>query len=203
MAGGWDDANASNYSLVAMGQGGALAQIELVGPHLRVGGKIDIGRFSRLSDRVNHSRGYIRIQDARLLKRNGDPTPLLVPVLYVNQDEVTFIAMAHVSDEGSPQASAGSSADRPLIEKQPRRYLVFTPGHVISGLAHVYRDMTVEGFADTPDPRFIPMTEVSARSLADRRVVSHFDLLLVNRTQMTAVAETAPDSATDVPVVES
>ena len=167
-----------------------------------MGGTIDIGRFSRLSDRVNHSRGYIRIQDARLLKRNGDPTPLLVPVLFVNQDEVTFIAMAHVSDEGSPQSTAGS-ADRPLIEKQPRRYLVFTPGHVISGLAHVYRDMTVEGFADTPDPRFIPMTEVSARSLADRRVVSHFDLLLVNRTQMTAVAEAAPDSPADVPVVES
>ena len=203
MAGGWDDASASSFGLLGMGSGGVLAQIELVGPHLRVGGKIDIGRFSRLSDRVNHSRGYIRIQDARLLKRNGDPTPLLVPVLYVNQDEVTFIAMAHLSDEGAPQAGAGSSADRPLIEKQPRRYLVFTPGHVISGVAHVYRDMTVEGFADTPDPRFIPMTEVSARSLADRRVVSHFDLLLVNRTQMTAVAEAAPDSAADVPVVES
>jgi hypothetical protein len=201
VAGGWDE-NPSDYSLLAFTTGGALAQIELVGPHLRVGGTIDIGRFSRLSDRVNHSRGYIRIQDARLLKRNGDPTPLLVPILYVNQDEVTFIAMAHVSDEGSPQATA-TSQDRPLIEKQPRRYLVFTPGHVISGLAHVYRDMTVEGFADTPDPRFIPMTEVSARSLADRRVVSHFDLLLVNRTQMTAVAEASPDSAADVPVVES
>jgi hypothetical protein len=34
------------------------------------------------------------------------------------------------------------------------------------------------------------MTLVTARSLADRRVISHFRFLLVNRTQMTALAET-------------
>ena len=197
MTGVWSTTSA--FEMVAQG-GGARAQIELVGPHLRVGGTIDIGRFARLSDRINHSRGYIRIQDARLLKRNGDATPLVVRELYVNQDEVTFIALARTADEEPHADDAGG--DRPLIEKQPRRYLVFTPGHVISGLAHVYRDMTVEGFAETNDPRFIPMTNVSARSLADRRVISHFDLLLVNRTQMTAVAE--PDQGEDdAPVVES
>jgi hypothetical protein len=186
MTGVWSTTSA--FEMVAQG-GGARAQIELVGPHLRVGGTIDIGRFARLSDRINHSRGYIRIQDARLLKRNGDATPLVVRELYVNQDEVTFIALARTADE-EPRAD-DASGDRPLIEKQPRRYLVFTPGHVISGLAHVYRDMTVEGFAETNDPRFIPMTNVSARSLADRRVISHFDLLLV---------QGADD---DAPVVES
>ncbi len=87
---------------------GANAQIELVGMHLRVRGTIDIGRFTRLSDRVNHSRGYIRIEDARLLKRNGDPTPLGRRCLYVNQDEVTFIALAHVDRRGHRRGPVGS-----------------------------------------------------------------------------------------------
>ena len=46
------------------------------------------------------------------------------------------------------------------------------------------------------------MTQVSARSLADRRVVSRFDLLLINRTQMTALAEADPDEA-EAPAVET
>jgi hypothetical protein len=200
MTGVWDTETATLGALAMASGGGARAQIEIVGPHLRVGGSIDIGRFARLSDRINHNRGHIRIQDARLLKRNGDATPLVMRELYVNQDEVTFIALARTTDEEPPAVDAAT--DRPLIEKQPRRYLVFTPGHVISGLAHVYPEMTVEGFAETTDPRFIPMTRVSARSLADRRVVSHFDLLLVNRTQMTAVAEPDQGADDDAPVVE-
>jgi len=185
---------------VAATTGGPELDIELVGPHLRVGGRISLGRFHRLSDRINHGRGFIRLQDARLLKRNGDPTPLVTRELYVNQDEVTFVAMTHVTDVG---LHLGDDADRPLIQKTVRRHIVFTPGHVISGLVHVYQEMSLSGFVDTNDPRFIPMTHVSARSLADRRVVSHFDLLLVNRTQMTAVAEAAPTADTEAPAVET
>jgi hypothetical protein len=180
--------------------GGPEVDIELVGPHLRVGGRISLGRFHRLSDRINHGRGFIRLQDARLLKRNGDPTALTTKELYVNQDEVTFVAMPHVSDTG---LQLPRDLDRPTIVKTARRHIVFTPGHVISGLIHVYQEMNLAGFVDSSDPRFIPMTHVSARSLADRRVVSHFDLLLVNRTQMTAVAEAAPTADTEAPAIET
>jgi hypothetical protein len=184
----------------AAGVGGVDVDIELVGPHLRVGGRISLGRFGRLSDRVNLGRGFFLLHDARLLKRNGDPTPLVVKDLYVNQDEVTFVAMAHASDQAPRTGSA--MADRPLIKKSPRRHVVFTPGHVISGLIHVYAEMSLAGLVDSPDPRFIAMTQVSARSLADRRVVSRFDLLLVNRTQMTAVAE-ADAGEQEPPAVET
>jgi hypothetical protein len=43
-------------------------------------------------------------------------------------------------------------------------------------------------FVDSPDPRFVPLIDVKARSLADRRVISHFGLVLVNRTRMTAAS---------------
>ena len=184
---------------VAATVGGIRVDIELVGPHLRVGGQIELGRFTRLSDRVNHGRGYLLLRDARLLKRNGEPTPLVVPELYVNQDEVTFVAMPRLQDVRPADAPRPNE----FIQKAVRRYIVFTPGHVISGLIHVFSEMSVAGLVDSTDPRFVPMTHVSARSLADRRVVSRFDLLLVNRTQMVAVAAPDGDHETEAPVVES
>jgi len=46
----------------------------------------------------------------------------------------------------------------------------------------------VTAFVDSPDPRWVPMINATARSLADRRVISHFALILVNRTQITAAS---------------
>jgi hypothetical protein len=183
---GWGS-GASSVDAIGATFGGRQVEVELIGPHLRVGGKISLGRFGRLTDRVNHSRGFILLEDARLLKRNGDPTPLVVQELWVNQDEVTFIGVAHFGPEDTRQGDL--AGDRPLIDKVPRQYVVFTPGHSISGNIHVHQGMSLSSFVDSTDPRFIPMTAVVARSLADRRVVSRFELLLMNRTQMTAIAE--------------
>ena len=66
--------------------------VELVGTHLRLNGIISLHRFTRLSDLINSSSGYVRIQNARLLRRNGDPTNLVLPVMMVDQDEISFIA---------------------------------------------------------------------------------------------------------------
>ncbi len=180
--------------------GGRPEPIELVGPHLRVSGVINLGRFSRLNDLVNHSRGFVRLHDARLLRRNGDPTSLVLAELMVNQDEITFIGQASHVLEAEPERDelTGNllTGDRPEIEKAPRRFVVFTPGHAIAGFVHVHTEMTVANFVEASDPRFVPMTSVTARSLADRRVISHFEFLLVNRTQMIAIAET--DTATKV-----
>jgi hypothetical protein len=181
--------------------------VELVGPHLRVSARVDLGRFNRLADLVNHSRGYVRIQDARLLRRNGEPTPLLVPELYVNQDEISFIAQAtasELSDEPADDwATPGAEVRSGQIPKYPRRFVILTPGHAIIGSMDVYRDMTLSNFVDLPDPRFVPLTDVTARSLADQRIVNHFDLLLVNKTQITAMADdpvkgTAVEQATEM-----
>jgi len=161
--------------------------IELVGPHLRVSGKISMLRFARLSDLINHSRGYVRLIDAQLLRRNGEPTNLVVPELMVNQDEITFIGQ---KDEEVSSLPAGQSdgMDRPLMTRTARQLVIFTPGHTLTGTVYLFSETDVMSFVDTPDPRFVPMVKVTARSLADRRVISHFGLLLVNRTQMTAAS---------------
>jgi hypothetical protein len=161
--------------------------IELVGPHLRVSGTISLLRFNRLSDLVNHSRGYVKLTEARLLRRNGEATNLVVPELMVNQDEITFIGQT-VDDISTTTPTNLGEMDRPLMERVPRKLVIFTPGHTLTGTISLFSETDVETFVDSPDPRFVPLVDVTARSLADRRVISHFGLVLINRTQMTAAS---------------
>jgi hypothetical protein len=161
--------------------------IELVGPHLRVSGEISLLLFSRLSDLINHNQGFVRLTGAQLLRRNGDPTGLIVPELMVNQDEITFIGQKE-RDVSKEETSQAGGMDRPLMPRVPRDLVIFTSGHTLTGTIYLFAETDIMTFVDSPDPRFVPMVGVTARSLADRRVISHFGLVLVNRTQMTAAA---------------
>lgn len=161
--------------------------IELIGPHLRVSGSISLLRFNRLSDLVNHTQGFVKLTEARLLRRNGEATNLVVPKLMVNQDEITFIGQ-NAGDVSTEPTSVAGGMDRPLMERVPRKLVIFTPGHTLTGTIHLFGETDVETFVDSPEPRFVAMQDVTARSLADRRVISHFALVLVNRTQMTAAS---------------
>ena len=204
---------------------GHLEAVELVGTHLRLDGTISLGRFSRLSDYINSGSGYVRVHDARLLRRNGDPTSLILPELMVDQDEISFIAQADPDRVGDPSGGAirmdAPSASTPIddepdvwaglgaaapgggdvwgrpgalgggavLERPDRQFVLFTPGHTVSGFVKVYGGTDIAGFVDAREPRFVPVTNVTARSLADRRVISHFRFCLVNRTHMIAASE--------------
>lgn len=164
--------------------------VELVGPHLRVRGRLALGRFPRLADLVNHNRGFIVLQDAELCERDGQLTSLRLPELLVNQNEITFIGHA---PEPTPQG--GTQRAHPPGPRFMRQMVIFTPGHVISGAIHIYREMTLSNFVEAHDPRFLSMTGATARSLLDPSVLIQFDHMLVNRTQFNAIAE--PDQVPD------
>jgi hypothetical protein len=181
------DTGISGYGPLGAGAEERYETIELVGPHLRVKGRISLLRFTRLTDLINHSRGFVKLIDAELMRRNGDPTGLFVPELMVNQDEITFIAQKEEETSAAPTALPGGM-DRPVMERSPRQLVIFTPGHTLTGTVHLFSETDIAGFVDSNDPRFVPMTAVTARSLADRRVISHFGLALVNRTQITAAS---------------
>ncbi len=161
--------------------------VELVGMHLRMSGVMTLGRFNRLSDLVNYSRGYVRVQGAHLLRRNGEETRLMLAELMVNQDEISFIAQKVVLPGSS--GTGGDISERPTLGRHPRQLVIFTPGHVVTGSVQVHEGTDVAGFVDATSPRFVPAIDVTARSLADRRIISHYPFALVNRTQMIAVSE--------------
>jgi hypothetical protein len=180
----WDDAPDATPA-------GRDEPIELVGTNLRVKGTVALGRFGRLTDLINASRGYIRIRDAQLLQRNGDPTSLVLDELMVDQDEISFIAQEQASHP-EPGAALGfiEPAFGDNIEaRQAREFVMFTPGHTVTGKVHVFGQTDLAGFVDATDPRFVPVTEVMTRSLADRRIVGRYDFILINRTQLIAAAE--------------
>jgi hypothetical protein len=170
--------------------------IELVGMHLRLTGVINLGRFGRLSDLINASSGYVRVRDARLLRRNGEPTSLVLPELLVDQDEISFIAQSHApQQEASSAAGAGTGFIEPgfgastVDARKAREFVIFTPGHTVTGKVHIFGETDIVGFVDATDPRFVPVTDVTTRSLADRRIISHYEFILLNRTQMIAASE--------------
>jgi hypothetical protein len=177
--------------------------IELVGTHLRVNGTINLGRFGRLTDLINASSGYVRVRDAQLLRRNGDPTSMTLPELMVDQDEISFIAQRDPSMDhpGSPGYNMMFTTEAPGVRKA-REFIMFTPGHTVTGQVHVFGETDLAGFVDSSDPRFVPVTDATTRSLADRRIISHYKFVLINRTHMIAASELGRQSkitAADVP----
>jgi hypothetical protein len=165
--------------------------VELVGTNLRVKGTVSLGRFGRLTDLINASSGYVRVHNAQLLQRNGDPTNLVLSELMIDQDEISFIAQQR-AEHPEPGAAVGfiEPAFGDNIEaRKAREFVMFTPGHTVTGKVHVFGQTDLAGFVDSTDPRFVPVTAVTTRSLADRRIVGHYDFILINRTQMIAAAE--------------
>ena len=195
----WDD-------LTTAAPTGHDEEIELVGTNLRVKGTVSLGRFGRLTDLINASSGYVRVRDAQLLQRNGEASGLVLAELMIDQDEISFIAQSHAEhpDPGSGVGFIEPVFGAEIEARQAREFVMFTPGHTVTGRVHVFGQTDLAGFVDATDPRFVPATDVTTRSLTDRRIVNHYDFILINRTQMIAAAEAgrkgdvAPEDVTDI-----
>ena len=66
---------------------------------------------------------------------------------------------------------------------------MFTPAHTITGKVFIFGQTNLAAFVDSTSPRFVPVIDATTRSLNDRKVVNHYEFLLINRTQMIAAAE--------------
>jgi hypothetical protein len=159
--------------------------IELVGQHLRLSGTVIIGFHRRLSDFVNSHDGLIQLRDVTVLRRNGDPTRVTAPNLWVSPEEVTLIGQETDIGEDS---MAGFS----YLEKRAFLLIVVTPGHTLTGEVHLNKEAVLSAFIESSSPMWIPMTDVRTRSLADRRVISRYGFALLNRRHIVAAAELQP-----------
>ncbi len=159
--------------------------IELVGQHLRLSGTVNIGLHRRLSDFVNNHEGLIQLRDVTVLRRNGDPTKVTSPSIWVSPEEVTLIGQATDVDEretGGPD----------FMQKRAFQLIVVSPGHTLTGEVHLNPEAVLAAFIESPSPPWIAMTDVRTRSLADRRVISRYGFALVNRRHIVAATELQP-----------
>jgi hypothetical protein len=165
--GGWADA-------------GTAHQVELIGLHLRLSGLLNTGHFRRLSDFVNNQEGLLRIRDALVLRRNGDPTRVSMPDVWISPPEVTLIAEIG--------GSAVGAAPDFFMRKEPVGVIVVTPGHTLTGEVQLTPGAELSVFIESPEPPFIPLMDVRTRSLADRRIISRYSFALLNRRHIVAAS---------------
>jgi hypothetical protein len=167
------------------------ASIELVGTSLRVRCVISLGRFPRLTDLIGSTSGFIRVRDAQLLAADGSPTGEVLPLLMVDQDAITFIAEPdaplHEPGSGSPPDDLGVGGS--LVDRRTRRFALFTDGHELSGSVFLFGETDLAAFVESTHPRFIPLTDVTVRSLADHGRLNRYPFVLINRTKLLAAAE--------------
>jgi hypothetical protein len=163
------------------GPTGATRLVELIGPHLRLRGRLSLGYHRRLTDVMNSTDGMIRISDAIVLRRSGEPTRVEVPDLWVAPAEVTLIADLEVTDATPPPADL-------RIAKIAVGLIVVTPGHTINGLVYTPPAAQLSVFVESVSPPYIPMTELHTRSLADRRVRAHYEFAVLNRRHIVAAS---------------
>ena len=157
------------------------AYLELIGTHLRASGVADV-RFRRISDYVNMLDGFFRLRDVVLLDRTGAPTRITMPELRVRLDDVAIVAQLEV--EPLPPTTDGHV----VVAKQQRRLVVMTRAHIIYGFVYLLESGSLMQFVDSTDPKFIPMSNVRVRWLADRRLAGRYPFALIQRSQILGVA---------------
>lgn len=158
------------------------AYLELIGTHLRASGVADVRRFRRISDYVNMLDGFFRLRDVVLLDRTGAPTRITMPELRVRLDDVAIVAQLVV--DPLPPSTDGNV----VVAKEQRRLVVMTRAHIIYGYVYIHEHGSLMQFVDSTDPKFIPMSNVRVRWLADRRLAGRYPFALIQRSQIMGVA---------------
>lgn len=168
---------------------GRVVEAEVFGSGFQISGQLRTGQFDRLSDWLNMQTGFIRVSEASLVHLGSSGRPDADNsrgVMWVRVDQIVLIAECSSAQTERPGA--------PMVQKQRRRVTVVTPGFRLRGSMHVHAYGSMKQFLETPDPHFLPMTDVTLRWLTDDTLISHFPFAMVNREQLITVIDEASDT---------
>jgi len=158
----------------------ARQRVEVIGTHLRITGDIQLRGFHRLSDFVSLQSGMLTLRDVTLLNRRGMATTDQVTELTIRQSDLTLIAQRY-----APPPEPAS--DDVVVDKIPRRILAVTTGHVVEGTVSLYPGADLMTFLQASDPPFLALLDARVRWLADRRLKTTYEFVLLNRSHVVAV----------------
>lgn len=169
---------------------GPTVDVEMFGDGFQITGRLHTGQFDRLSDWLNMQTGFIQVQDAcltRLGRSNGPDPDDQQGTLWVRMNQVVMVAERALVQQARPGA--------PVVQKQRRTVTVVTPGYTLHGSLHVHARGSMKQYLETPDPHFIPLTDVTVRWLSDTTLVNRFPFALINREQLVSILDD-PSSGT-------
>ena len=169
---------------------GVAVDVDIFGAGFQISGQIRTGQFDRLSDWINMQTGFIQVRDAWHVHLGQAYVPdpgQRKSTLWVKLDQVVLVA------ERAPVLQSRPGA--PVVQKQKRKVSIVTPGYNLAGSIYVHAYGSMPQFLESPDPRFLPVTDVTVHWLSDSAMVARFPFAMVNRSQLvTMIDETASDS---------
>jgi hypothetical protein len=160
-------------------QAGPSLRIELVSAHGRVGGSINLGSYTRLSDLLNFHDEILAVTDAVVLNRSGIATADGAPQLDIRLDGLTIV-VDHSDYVPPPDSSA--------VEKKAHRMLAVTQAHVITATFFIYPSAEPDAYLRAQEPRWVPLANVRIRSVVDRRIRFQAQFAVLNRKHVIATS---------------
>ena len=175
------------------GLDGVAVDVEIFGAGFQVSGQIRTGQFDRLSDWLNMQTGFIQVRNAWHvhLGQISAPAPdQRKGTLWVRLNQVVLVA------ERSPVVQNRPGA--PVVQKQRRVVSMVTPGYNIAGSVHIHAYGSMVQFLESPDPHFLPVTDLTLRWLSDPAMIARFPFAMVNRDQLVTILDESLAPADEV-----
>jgi hypothetical protein len=167
---------------------GLAVEVEIYGNGFEISGQIQTGQFDRLSDWINMQSGYVQVRDAvhvRLGQAPGPDPRRCRGTLWVRLSQIVLMA----ERSGLQQIRPGA----PVVHKQRRRVSIVAPGYMLQATIHVHAHGSMNQFLESPDPHFLPVTDLTVHWLSDAALVARFPFAMINREQLvTILDEPAP-----------
>jgi hypothetical protein len=169
----------NDFSFQAGSQSGPSLAVELIGPHVRLGGRVRLGAYVRLSDLLNLHDVTLAVAEAVVLNRTGRETADSVPTLDVRLDAISLV----IDHSGYISPAAPEDVG---IQKTSHRLMAVTEAHLITATFFIYPGAEPATYLLAAEPRWIPLTNVRVRSLIDRRIKFGAMFAVLNRAGVRA-----------------
>jgi hypothetical protein len=161
-------------------QSGPKLDIELVASNARIGGSINLGSYSRLSDLLNFHDEILTVAAGAVMGPTGERSGSTGLPLDVRLSELALVIDR--SDYVPPPDP------EQIVEKQEHKMLAVTDAYVITANIFIYAGVEPVAYLRTAEPRWIPITDVNVRSLTDRGIEFEAKFAVLQRRHLLATA---------------
>ena len=161
-------------------QSGPQLDIELVASNARIGGSINLGSYSRLSDLLNFHDEILTVAAGAVMNTLGVRSADMGLPLDIRLSELTLVIDR--SDYVPPPDA------EQMVEKQEHKMLAVTDAYVITANIFIYAGVEPTAYLRAAEPRWIPITDVNVRSLTDREIEFEARFGVLQRTHLLATA---------------
>ena len=161
-------------------QSGPQLEIELVSSNARIGGSVNLGAYSRLSDLLNFHDEILTVAAGAIMNTLGVRSADAGLPLDVRLNELTLVLDR--SDYVPPPDT------EQMVEKREHKMLAVTDAYVITATFFIYAGAEPVPYLRATEPRWIPITDVNVRSLVDREVEFEAKFAVLHRKPLLATA---------------